>query len=276
MLLTAKILTTFFTVILLTSVARRFGPSVAGILAGFPLGSAITLYFIGVEQGTEFAALASLHTLSGLLGCLVLAATYWWSSKQFSTNKSPWRSVCISIVISLSAFGLFAALLQWLPSHRGLNLFLIIAGIVITQRLFKHIVNSPIIEQPHNFWQRPWVALIFRAVAATISVISITALAHYLNPSQAGVAAAFPVSFLPTLVVLHLSYGPGVVASTVRQYPAGLGAMVVYVLAVSYCYQPLGIQLGTLVSLSASVGYLLVYWLIKRKLDAKKAQSQSC
>ncbi|PIQ38778.1 MAG: hypothetical protein COW58_15430, partial [Thalassolituus sp. CG17_big_fil_post_rev_8_21_14_2_50_53_8] len=55
-LLLAKILVTFLTVVLLAKVAERMSPRHAGLLAGFPLGTAIALYFFGWQQGPQFAA----------------------------------------------------------------------------------------------------------------------------------------------------------------------------------------------------------------------------
>ena len=108
---------------------------------------------------------------------------------------------------------------------------------------------------------------------ATISVLGITALAHWLSPSQAGLLAAFPVSFFPTLIVLQLSYGAPVVAATVKQYPAGLVSMVIYVASVTQIYPILGLQLGTAAALLIATLYLLGYALVKFRL--KRAPSSA-
>ena len=260
MLISAKIITTFFTVILLASAARRFGPRWAGVLAGFPLGSAITLYFIGYEQGAEYAADGAVYTLAGLCGCLVLVSTYWWASRRWPAR----RLIILPAGLGFTAFMLAGWPLQWLPNDRWINLAIIMMAIPLAHRLLGQIPESETRIQKHNIWQKPIVALAFRATAASISVLGITALAHWLDPSQAGVLAAFPVSFFPALIVLHLSYGAHVSATAVKHYPSGLGAMVVYVMCASYSYDYLSLNMGTLVALGGACLYLLAYYLLTR------------
>lgn len=255
MLISAKIITTFLTVIMLASVARRLGPQWAGVLAGFPLGSAITLYFIGYEQGADFAATGSKHTLAGLISCIFMAAMYWHASQRWP--KPQW--ILLPIMAALGTFIGTSLLLQWLPSDRWLNLALVIIGIIISRNGLKHIPVSWAEPEEKNIFQQPAIALLFRATMATASVLGITALAHFLNPEQAGLLAAFPVSFFPTLIVLHLSYGPGVVATAVKHYPEGVGAMVVYVLTTSYTYAAYGLNTGTLIALGSAIIYLTIY-----------------
>lgn len=247
---------------MLASVARRLGPQWAGVLAGFPLGSAITLYFIGYEQGADFAAIGSKHTLAGLISCMFMAAMYWHTSQKWP--KPHW--ILLPITAAIGTFIGTSLLLQWLPSERWLNLILVIIGIIVARNGLKHIPASWAVPEDKNLFQRPIPALIFRATIASASVLGITAMAHFLNPEQAGLLAAFPVSFFPTLIVLQLSYGPGVVATAVKHYPEGLGAMVVYVLTASYTYSSFGLNLGTLMALGSAVTYLAVYsWLNRAK-----------
>ncbi|TNC92676.1 MAG: hypothetical protein CSH36_03250, partial [Thalassolituus sp.] len=262
MLLTAKILITFLTVVLLAAVARRMGAAAAGVLAGFPLGSAITLYFIGAEQGTEFAAEGAVHTIAGLLGCLALASSYSVVATRFPRARQIALPVCLSVL----AFLLVAMVLQYLPRLLWLCLLLTLAGILITRHLLRRIPDHPLTIDQSSFWQKPVPAILFRATAATASVLGITALAHWLTPAQAGLLSAFPVSFFPTLVVLQLSYGAPVVATTVRQYPEGLGAMVVYVVTVTWSYPAFGLNVGTALALGSAIGYLILYALARRAL----------
>jgi len=260
MLTLAKIVTTFLTVVMLAVVARRLGPRWAGVMAGFPLGSAIALYFIGVEQGAAFAAEAAETTLTGLLGSILLAVTYWRSSQHWSRPDQ----ILLPLTMAMLAFLGAVFILQALPASLWLSLLLVSAAIVIAHRYLANIPESSAKANGTNVWQKPVPALVFRATMASISVLGITALAHILTPEQAGLLAAFPVSFTPALVVLHLSYGPAVVATAVRHYPSGLGAMVVYILCACYTYDRLSLNMGTAISLLAATLYLVVYSLYRR------------
>ena len=262
LLIATKILVTFLTVVMLAVVARRYGPAWAGVLAGFPLGSAITLYFMGFELGSDFAAEGATHTLIGLTGSLALAISYLYASRRWHRPRHVW----IPALVALSAFLATVAPLQYWNANWWQNTLIILALIAVASRLLRSVPDANVALNSDNLWQRPAPAILFRAVMATISVLGITALAHWLSPSQAGLLAAFPVSFFPTLIVLQLSYGAPVVAATVKQYPEGLVSMVIYVVSVTQIYPLLGLQLGTAAALLIATLYLFGYALVKFRL----------
>ncbi|MEC8443789.1 MAG: hypothetical protein VXZ05_06260 [Pseudomonadota bacterium] len=284
-LMFAKIVTTFATLVMLVTVARRLGSDWAGVLAGFPLGSAITLYFYGVEQGTEFAIDAANHTLIGLCSCLLLAISYGVVVRRRMSNSqplisqpstsqqpqkpqqtsTPLRALLLPALTAMLAFLLLASLLAALPSHPVIATGIIAVAIWLSHRALQHWPDTQPQDDPDNVWQRPKVALFTRASLASLSVLLITALAHWLSPAAAGTLAAFPVSFFPTLLILHLSYGAPVVLTTIKHYPSGLGAMVVYVLAVGPTYQAFGLHMGTALSLLCALTYLLLFAAWRRR-----------
>ena len=263
LLLLTKILVTFLTVVMLAVVARRYGPAWAGVLAGFPLGSAITLYFMGFELGSDFAAEGATHTLIGLTGSLALAISYLYASRRWHRP----RHVLIPALLALSAFLTTVAPLQYWNANWWQNALIMLTLIAAASRLLRSVPDAKVALNSDNLWQRPAPAILFRAVMATISVLGITALAHWLSPSQAGLLAAFPVSFFPTLIVLQLGYGAPVVAATVKQYPEGLVSMVIYVVSVTQIYPLLGLQLGTAAALLIATLYLFGYALVKLRLN---------
>jgi len=54
-------------VLSLSAVAEKVSPRLAGVLAGYPVGSAISLGFYGVEFGADFAGRCASHNLAGLV-----------------------------------------------------------------------------------------------------------------------------------------------------------------------------------------------------------------
>lgn len=263
MLILAKILVTFLTVILLAKVAERMSPRHAGLLAGFPLGTAIALYFFDKQQGELFAAESALYTLPGLTSALCLA----WGYQRVIQQKPQLRFLPLAAIGGITCFLLSAALIQYLlqvlPDHRGLNLMIVVIAILLFRRLFRHIPEATIQAPAQGIWANKWLTLGFRATIATLSILLITALADILGPQRAGLFAAFPVSFFPLMLILHISYGATVLSTSIKHYPDGIGALVVYCLAVSSLYPLLGLNWGTLLSLLCSVMYLLLYGRIR-------------
>ena len=271
MLILAKILVTFVTVVLLAVVAERLGPRIAGLLAGFPLGTGIALYFFGWQQGEAFAATSAMYTLSGLSSAVCLAAGYWWVIRRWpKLNALP-----LAIVAGLACFLMSSALLQFLPAHRGVALAVVIAVILLFRRVFRTIAD---IRQPTEQCERVqsgWFhsrsgKMLFRASMATATILMITGIADWLGPERAGLLAAFPVSFFPLMLILHLSQGSRVLSTAIKHYPDGIGSLVVYALGVSYLYPLLGLQWGTVASLTASVLYLGIYGVVTSRLAAAK------
>lgn len=265
MLLLAKILVTFLTVVLLARVAERLSPRHAGLLAGFPLGTAIALYFFGWEQGPEFAASSAVFTLSGLTSAICFAFGY----RQVVQRHGSILWLPLAVLSGFACFFASSLILQFLPANRWLSLAVVVTAILLFRRLFKNIEESQINRSapPANrlaaFLSSKTNTLLFRANIATASILLITGLAEFLGPERAGLLAAFPVSFFPLLLILHISYGAAVVSTTIKHYPDGIGALVVYALAVSYLYPLLGLHWGTAASLLCSVGYLLLYGVIR-------------
>jgi hypothetical protein len=58
-------------------------------------------------------------------------------------------------------------------------------------------------------------------------------------------------------------------ASTIRHYPDGMGALVVYVLTIGYTYSMVGVALGTAIGLLCSILYLATYALFSHHLQRK-------
>ena len=66
-LLLLKLLVAVGVVVGLSVITERISPRIAGIVAGLPTGTAITLFFIGLDNGTAFASQTALYTLVGLI-----------------------------------------------------------------------------------------------------------------------------------------------------------------------------------------------------------------
>jgi len=254
-LIVAKILVTFLTVILLAKVAERLSPRHAGLLAGFPLGTAIALYFFGWQQGAAFAADSAVFTLPGLSAAMALA----WGYQQVIQRRPQLRWLPLAIISGFVCFLAVTLLLQALPAHPWLNLLVVLGAILLFRTLLKPLPDARIEQAASGIWANKCLTLLFRASIATLSILLITGLAELLGPQRAGLLAAFPVSFFPLMLILHISYGAAVLSASIKHYPDGIGALVVYCLAVSYLYPLLGLHWGTVCSLLCSVAYLLLY-----------------
>jgi len=81
-LIVYKICITMLAVLGLSFVAEKISARLAGLLAGYPIGTAIILHFYALEYGVEFAADAAIFNLCGLLASQCFAYTYYRASQR--------------------------------------------------------------------------------------------------------------------------------------------------------------------------------------------------
>src|SRR3989338_3761192 len=82
-----KTVVTILFVLVLSLLAEWVSPKVSGIISGIPTGTAIILFFFGLEQGTDFASQSSLFNLVGMLSMQVFIYLYFRvSTKNTKTN----------------------------------------------------------------------------------------------------------------------------------------------------------------------------------------------
>ncbi|MCW8885184.1 MAG: hypothetical protein OQK12_08000 [Motiliproteus sp.] len=243
-----KILVSIGAVVGLSLVAEHVSPKIAGILSGYPLGSAIALFFIGVEQSPAFAAEAAVYTLAGFTSSLVLAWAYYLGAVRLQRGH-----LVVGAGAGILGFLIASAVLKQLPLGLVGGTLLTVAAIIFFVQVFKQIENLPI-KQRVRFTHG---VLLFRAGMAALTIVLITASAEWLGPVWAGLFSAFPITFFPFMLIIHLTYGKSLVFTVIKNYPLGLGALICYVLTVSQTYVSLGLLWGTLIAFAVATLYLL-------------------
>ncbi|WP_028114539.1 hypothetical protein [Ferrimonas kyonanensis] len=248
MLLIAKIIAAVVAVVGLAWIAERTGPKLAGVLSGYPLGTAIVLFFYGIEHGAGYAADAALYGLLGLAATTGYCLVYTLTAR--GCEPQSWRPMWVA-VLALVALALLA---QSLPALGAAGALVATAVALLSIRATRDVA------EPEFVAVKPGPMMVWgRALLAAAIVIGITALAHWLPQSLAGVMAAFPVTLFPLMLLLQLAYGNRPVMVLAKHYPFGVGSLIVYGLSVSVSYPALGVGWGTLVSFAAATAYLWLY-----------------
>ena len=247
-----KLLVSILAVVGLSLVAEHVSARVAGVLSGYPLGSAIALFFIGVEQGEAFAAEAAVHTLAGFSASLVLVFCYLHASKPLQRFHLP-----VAALAGVGGFLLASALLQQLSLALLGGGLVTLAAIGLFGYLFRRIDNASLGERVK--FSRG--VLLFRALMAAATVLLITGIAGWIGPAWSGLLSAFPITLFPFMLILHHSYGKAVVYTVIKNYPMGLGALLCYTLTVAFGYRLWGLGWGTLAGFAVATGYLYLLYL---------------
>ncbi|ACJ30529.1 Conserved hypothetical protein [Shewanella piezotolerans WP3] len=265
-ILISKILVSILAVLGLSFIAERVSPKVAGILSGYPLGTAIALFYIGLENGEQFAANSAVFTLSGFSASLVLVYVYYRVSfaldNQVSSISVP-MNVAIASLCSIIAFLSVGFLLTQFELALLPSLLLSITAIILFGYRLKTIRDAKVQAKSKLIGR----VLLLRALAAAAIVVGITGAAKLIGPNWSGVFSAFPITLFPFLLIIHLTYGSKQVHTIIKHYPYGLGALLVYAVCIVNLYPTVGLRLGTLLAFVAASIYLLLLALLQKRLS---------
>lgn len=248
-----KIGTAVSMVVALSFLAERISPRFAGIVAGYPLGAAITLFFCGLEVGPAFAAESAIYTIFGLIATQAFVYFYYLGSR-LSSNMGKYGNLAASSVIGLA--GYFAAAFMLRPFHVGRLAAIVAAGVSIylSGRIFERIENTLIAQKAKINIK----LLLIRAGIAASIIIFITSAAGAIGPRWVGLLAAFPITIFPLLLIIHATYKKENVYTIIKNVPRGLGSLATYSLIVSAAYPAMGIYWGTLTAYAAATVYLVL------------------
>jgi len=262
-MLVFKILLAAIIVIGLAELAERSSTKMAGLLAGLPVGSALVLFFYGLDYGTDFVAQVTPYNLLGLSASLSFVSMYYVGSKL-----SERYSMVSGLGFGLVAYLVVAYALSYL--HLDTTLIpglMLLSFILITHIWFKEIRDVRGEKSGRlNLYQ-----MLGRGVIATVFVLLASYSPYVFGDNMAGILSSFPSALLPLLLIIHASQGRDVVHSVIKYLPLGYVGVMIYSVSVGYLYGDFGIYIGTLLALVISTSYLVLLLSLSH-FKSKRAQ----
>lgn len=234
--------------LLITLAGRRWGPEVAGWLAGLPVLTGPILFLLTLENGPVFAAAAATVSLSGVFGAIAFSLTY--------TRVCARRSPAVSLLAGLASWSGAALLLTRLPPSNFVSLAIALATLVIAPRLFPR-ASAPIASTALPKWELP-----LRMLAGAALTLAVTALAAAIGPSWSGMFAVFPVISIVMAVFSQRASGPAFATILLKAMIRGLYAFTSFCLVLAVLLP----QQGVTVSFLAAVAITLaVQWALRSR-----------
>jgi len=256
-MLLVKLLTTIALVLGLSWVAERVDTRVAGILSGMPLGSLLVLFFVGQELGPVFTRESALYAIPALTGTLVFAGVYYLASRHDHI-----LGPLIATSAALPCYLLIAVAMSQITFTLGTGIVVTCLAIVLSIRLFDHIPDQKVEKRVRLTIRH----LLFRAGAAAFFVAAITGIARSVGPRWSGLLIGFPITFLPFLLIIHLTYSRQHAHTIIRNFPIGLGGLIAYLSLVYLAIPAVGVNLSIVTGLSGSLVYLIIIsYLLRRR-----------
>ena len=209
---------------------RRWGSAVGGWLIGIPFTSAPIAFFLALDHGQQFAAVAAVGIMAGAASQSAFCLAYSWTAQ-----RGGWT---VSLLAATIAFAVATALLG-MVSLPVLALFVVMIVVLVVSLFLMpaHARRTTAwIEYPR--WDLP-----VRMVVATSFVIVLTAAAPLLGPRQAGLLAPFPLYGAVLAAFAHRIQGAGPAVGVLRGLLLGLFAFTSFFLVLALLL-PSGIALA--------------------------------
>jgi hypothetical protein len=196
----------------------------------------LALFFVGIENGAEFAARSAVYTTFGLSSSLALLVAY-----RAIARRGGKRGALGAPLFAVPVFLGISFFLSRISANLIGGVLLTAASIVLCRWHFRNIEDTVI----RNRIRLSAAAVLIRAVAAAGVVVLITGAAQLVGEAWTGVLAAFPIVLFPFLVIIHWTYGWPQAQTVIKNYPLGMGSLVAYSVAVAVAYPRLGVMMGT-------------------------------
>jgi hypothetical protein len=234
---------------LITLAGRRWGPEVAGWLAGFPVLTGPILFLLALEYGPGFAAAAATVSLSAVFGAVVFILTY----ARVCARRPPGLSLLSGWAIWCGA----ALLLTWLRLTPYVSFGIALLSLVVAPKLFPR-VWAPLSSTALPKWELP-----LRMLAGAALTLAVTSLAAEIGPSWSGMLAVFPVIGSVLAVFSHRTSGPAFAATLLKAMIWGLYALTSFCLALAVLLPQQGVAVSFVTATAVAI---VVQWALKSRL----------
>ncbi|OWY38291.1 hypothetical protein CEK28_13570 [Xenophilus sp. AP218F] len=224
--------------------AGKWGPAVAGALAGFPVITGSILLILALEQGDGFAQRAALAAALGAATNVVFGLAYSWACLR-------WRWLpCLAL--SLLAYAASVLLSRELGAHPWLGAWLALAFLPAAARGFP----SPPADPAPAAGREP--GLLPRMLIGAALVLLITGASARLGPTLSGLLAVFPVLGSVLAVFSHQSGGRAAAIRLLRGMARGFYAFIAFCLCLALLLPraSLGLAFADALCLAAGVQLL--------------------
>ncbi len=248
-----KLLITPALMLAISLAARRWGSSVAGLLSGLPMTSALVMLFLSLEQGSAFAAMAVPGALAGLAAIQATYLFYFLVTRRVSALTG--------CVMALAVYGATAYLMSLLGM---LALSIVATLLLVTLIIVATSQQTP--PQVAAYVALPRWVIPLRMLTATLLLLAITASATWLGPVVSGLLAPIPVIAWPLAVFVHVQGGRYELAAVIRGNAIGAVGVVSFYLTLKYSILPWGalLSIASAVLLAVVVTAVLARLLTKR------------
>lgn len=238
LILAVKLLLVPSLLALVTLVARRWGASVAGWLASFPIVAGPVLFVVTLEQGAAFGARAAGAAVAGIAPTMLFVVLYAYLSARFRW----WQSVLLGYL----GWAVAVALLTRAPAGLAASVVIGAAGLALAMALVRPPAGPALPVQPNRF------ELPARMLVGVLLTFATSALAAAFGARLAGYAAIFPLVASVVASFSHALHGRDSAVRFLAGMCRGMWSVAAFALALALLLPRTGLAPAFLGSLAAT------------------------
>ena len=262
-LLLAKIVISVCLVLGLSWVAEKVNPRIAGILSGMPLGAVLVLFFVGLDLGPEFATKSALYAIPSITSTIAFSIGYYFTSR-LDTKFAPLLSSVVGIICYLA----IALILNKIDFNLSSGILITLITLIIVGFAFRSQESNKIQKKIKMTFPR----LLFRSGMAASFVVGITTFADFVGAQWSGLLIGFPMTFLPFLLIIHITYSGDQIRTIIRNFPLGLVGLLCFLIIANQTIPFFGVNLAILTSIGGSMIYLTILGLVLNRMKPVPAE----
>ena len=246
MLFLLKIAVPPILVALMSLAARRWGPTVGGLLMGLPWMTGPVLFFLALDKGGDFAVAACAGIQLGVICIYAFILAY-----APTSFVAPWPVCLLAATI---AFGAVAWLVQGQPIPLVTAAAAALAALVATINLLPQ-PRTAAAPTPLPWWDIP-----ARMAVTLMLVAAIMSSADRLGPQLSGIASTYPVILIVIGSFTHHQWGVDAVLRLQRGLTVSLVNFIIFFLVVGLTLPMVGVlpAFGLAAATALTTGSLLI------------------
>lgn len=246
-----------FWVVFATFLGEKFGSKIGGLITGLPSTAIFGLLFLGLTNSASFVVestsimpagigienfyivLFILLARSGLFFSIGVSLVFWFVASYFLVNSGIEANYLVSLLLYVLST---------------------LMAFYITERVMKIRAIS---RKATSYTTK---IILTRGLLGGLMVGSVVVVGKLGGPILGGMASVFPALISSTMIITYLTHGYEFSQATMKSVILGLSGLVIYSLIVRTTYVPMGIFVGTLISVTAAIlwSYLLYKLLISK------------
>ncbi|CAH1216985.1 hypothetical protein PAECIP111893_04221 [Paenibacillus plantiphilus] len=254
-----KMIISILVVVALSELSKKVNPTLGGILAGLPLGTGLSVYFISYEKGTAFLISGIPWAIASLSASIIFCFVYLSVARKMSAGPK----VVAMLAASAAGSVMFVAvgyMLYNMPLHIISAVIVFIVVFVVNIKLIRTLMTEPAVKSESK---NSLAKLLIRAVFAGAIILLITGLGVILGSKWSGILSSFPSTLFPLIVILHVEDGNKVFPSVIHGFSYSVSTLVVFYLVFMILAPIAGLNLGFLVTYAVCGVYLVLFFNFK-------------